>query len=56
MFVTPSTDKKTLSSILLTEDRPQCSGNGVKCGYGGNCGKLYMNCTGTQSTIVSYSE
>lgn len=56
VFVTPGTDKKTLSSILLTEDKVQCSASGKKCGYGGTYGKLYMNCTGTEWTLISYSE
>ncbi len=53
-YITPGTDKKTLSSIRLWYGREIITNYEVPCGYGGTKGKLKIYCGGNSRTIYSY--
>ncbi|MBQ3513536.1 MAG: hypothetical protein IJA32_07035 [Lachnospiraceae bacterium] len=55
VYITPGTNKKMLPSIVFTVEKKKCSGNGVKCGYGGSCGKLNMRCVDDSTICTLYS-
>lgn len=54
VYITPGTNKKTLSPFYLNSSVTYVVRNEVKCGMGGSYGKLFMKCADVSDTIIAY--